>query len=272
MNPIRTSKGADGQVAGMQTLVRALQILRELSEHGTGLTLQELSDSLDIPLASVYRLLATMVAEGFVVRSPQDKRCFVGPAAQILGKAAQRDGKLLHLPPPALARVAVVAGGTAFLTELVSGHAICTAIAEGKRPVRLHARLGQEMPLHAAASARVLLVDYAADQLSMLLKASPMVAFQPGTPSSVEAVAERVRLLRARGYDMCEGELDRGVTAISIPVRGADGKVRQGITIAAAESRIRRPSTRDLVLSTLRDAAASLIAELVPAPGLAAGH
>jgi DNA-binding IclR family transcriptional regulator len=266
MNPTRASRGADGQVAGMQTLVRALRILRELSEHGTGLTLQELSDALDIPLASVYRLLATMVAEGFIVRSPQDKRCFVGPAAQLLGKAAQRDGRLIHLPPPALARVAVVAGGTAFLTELVGGRAICTAIAEGKRPASLHARLGREMPLHAAASARVLLVDYAADQLSLVLRASPMVAFQPSTPSSVEAVAERVQLVRTRGYDTCEGELDRGVTAISIPLRGADGKVRRGITVAAAESRIRRPSARDLILKTLRDAAASLIGELWVTP------
>jgi DNA-binding IclR family transcriptional regulator len=265
MNSTKPLKDNDGQAVGMQTLVRALRILRELSEHGTGLTLQEISNALDIPLASAYRLLTTMTMEGFVVRSPTDKRCFVGPAAKILGEAAQRDGRLLHLPPPALARVAVVAGGTAFLTELVGERAICTAIAEGKRPVSLHARLGVEMPLHAAASARVLLIDHAADQLSQLLKTRPLDAFQPSTPSSVDTVAARVERIKMRGYDMCEEELDSGVSAISIPVRAADGKVRHGVTVAAAASRIRRLSTRDFILNALRDAATSLVGEIAAA-------
>ena len=266
MNPTRVPIDLGGKVSGMQTLVRALRILRELSEPGAGLTLQELSDRLDIPPASVYRLLATMVGEGFIVRSPHDKRCFVGPAAQALGEAAGRDGKLRHLPPPALAQAAVVAGETAFLTELVDQRAICTAMASGRRPVRLHARLGGEMPFHAAASARALLVDLSVDQLRLLLRTSSMVAFQPSTPSSVDAVAERVQLVKARGYDTCEGELDRGVLAISMPVRGADGRVRQSVTIAAAESRMRRLRTRSLILNTLRDAAATLAGELATAP------
>ena len=258
-------QNADGRVTGMQTLVRALRILRELSEHDTGLTLQELSNVLSIPIASVYRLLATMVAEEFVVRSPHDKRCFVGPAAHTLGKAAQRDGKLFHMPPPALAKVAVVVGGTAFITELVAGRAICIAMAEGKRPVSISVQLGSELPLHARA--RVLLLDYTADQISLLLKTNRMFAFQPSMSSSVDAVVKRVQVIKAQGFDMCE--FDRRATGISIPVHGADGKVRQSITVVTAESRIRRPSTREFILNTLRDAAASLVCELKAAPGIA---
>jgi IclR family acetate operon transcriptional repressor len=267
--PTRMPEDVVGQ-KGMQTLARALRILNELSRHGGGMTLQELATSLDIPLASTYRLISVLTAEDFIARSPYTKRCFIGPAAARLGEGARRNDRLLHFPPAALANAAATARETAFITEMIDGRAVCVSIAAKRGPLQLFVRLGEEMPLHAAASARTLLVDHSDEQLRATLASLPMEAFRPRTPKSPEEVAARLEMVRSRGYDTCEDELDEAVVAISAPIRDVSGQVRWSVTIAAPKSRLDRRVAWDRSINVLRNAADALAREL-GRPGTAAG-
>ncbi|TMR20734.1 IclR family transcriptional regulator [Nonomuraea turkmeniaca] len=260
MIPVRQAAGEVGS-GRMQTLVRALRVLRLLSEDPAGMTLQEISDRLDIPLASTYRLLSTMVQEEFVVRTSRTRRYFAGPGALALGEAARREDRLRHTPPPLLAQAAITAGETAFVTELVDDRAICVAIAEGRRPLRLFVRLGQEMPLHAAAAARVLLVDREEDDVLELLGPS-LPRFTSDTLCSHQAVLDHLKEVRALGYDTCVGELDEGVRAVSSAIRDAEGQVRQSLTVAGPAQRMRHPANWNLVVKVVRETSAALSADL----------
>ncbi|GAB0105196.1 IclR family transcriptional regulator [Nocardia sp. JMUB6875] len=259
MIPTRVAESDAQKAAGMQTVVRALRILGELGRTRTGVTLQQLSEALDIPLASMHRLLAVMTSEGFVVRSPRNRRYFAGPAALTLSEAAHRESRLCHVPPGPLAQVAAVTGETAFITELIGDKAVCVSLAEGRRPMRLFVRLGQEMPLHAAASARTLLLDFPESEVRALLESTSLDRFTDGTPVTADEVLTHLAAIPTRGgYDMCRDELDRGVWAISAPIRNAHGDVRQSITVAAPELRLRRTETWDRAVRAVLDAAREL--------------
>ncbi|HET9081705.1 MAG TPA: IclR family transcriptional regulator [Trebonia sp.] len=261
MIPVRVAEDATGQ-KGMQTLVRALRILHELSRHSSGMGLQDLAINLDIPLASTHRLIGALASEGYIVRSPHTKRCFIGPAAEELGVAARRNQRLMHLPPAALARAATVAGETAFITEMIDGRAVCVSIVTRRGPFRLSARLGAEMPLHAAASARSLLVDHDEEELSATLGVRQLEVFRPRTPRSVQEVAARLEIIRSQGYDTCEDELDEAVVAVSAPIRDERGRVRWSVTIAAPKVRLRRKAAWGLSVAVLREAATELAHDL----------
>lgn len=259
MIPTRVAESDAQKTAGMQTVVRALRILEELGRTQTGVTLQQLSDALDIPLASMHRLLAVMTTEGFVVRSPRNRRYFAGPAALTLSEAAHRESRLCHIPSAPLAKVAAATGETAFITELIGDKAVCVSLAEGRRPMRLFVRLGQEMPLHAAASARTLLLDFPEADVRALLANTSLDRFTDGTPTTADDVLAHLATIPARGgYDMCRDELDRGVWAISAPIRDANADVRQSITVAAPELRLRRTEHWDRAVRAVLDAARAL--------------
>lgn len=251
----------------MKSVTRALHLLQAVSRSGTGVTLSELGEMLDIPLPSLHRLLAVLSDEGFVARSPATKRYLAGPNLREL-ESPGRGGHTSALvrPHPAMQKAAEVTGETVFLTELHGGRAVCVALVEGRHPLRLFVHIGKEMPLHAAASARTLLVDLPDDELVALFDSHPLTAFTDDTPSTSGQVLDHVRAIRERGYDICQDELDEDVWAFSVPVRDASGSVEASITLAAPLGRMLVEGRQDTARAAVLEAASVLSLSLGHTP------
>ncbi|MGW6054516.1 IclR family transcriptional regulator [Streptomyces sp. NPDC055189] len=246
----------------MQVVIRALQVLRALAPKSKGATLQELHDELGIPTGSLHRLLVTLGKEDFVTRSEVNRRYFLGPIARQLAEQNQHQSALLVTPHRAVVSAAETSGETVFLTELIGGKAVCVALSEGCHPLRLFVRIGQEMPLHAAASGRTLLAYRSEAETRALLARRELTKFTEETPVTVDDVLAHLAQVRARGYDVCDDELDRGVWAVSAPIFTSTGAVAASVTLAAAGSRMRDPLNRASAVQTVLTAARDLSAEL----------
>ncbi|HET6356868.1 IclR family transcriptional regulator [Streptomyces sp.] len=246
----------------MQVVVRALHVLRALAPKSKGATLQELHEELDIPVGSLHRLLATLAKEDFVTRSVVNRRYFLGPTARQLAEQNPHQSALLVTPHRAVVTAAEASGETVFLTELIGDRAVCVALSEGRHPLRLFVRIGQEMPLHAAASGRSLLAYRPEPDVRSLLTQRALTSFTAETPVTVDDVLTHLTLVRARGYDVCDDELDRGVWAVASPVFTSTGAVAASVTLAAAGSRMRDPLTRATAIQTVLTAARDLSTEL----------
>lgn len=244
----------------MQVVVRALTVMTTLAENPHGLTLPQLSEQLDIPLASVYRLIGTLESEGFAVRSPSTKRYSLGPAARRLGVAPDYTGYLVAPPEPLLA-LASATGETAFLTQLIDSRVVCIALVESPHPLRLFVRIGQEMPLHSAASARSILAFRDPVLVEALLTGAHGASAEDRVPGDVRAIVEHLDGVRAHGFDICENELDDDVWAVGAPVYGSTGRAEYSIAIAAAASRMRSPERRATAVLAVLEAARKLSAE-----------
>ncbi|MCU1640735.1 MAG: IclR family transcriptional regulator [Nocardia sp.] len=244
----------------MRSLKRALSVVSAISQSHIGLSLQDLATQLDVPAASMHRLLATLEDEEMVVRSPSNRRYFIGPSAMNFESASVRSRRLQQIPPGPLARAAIISGQTVFLTEMIELKAVCVALAPGRRAGILHVVLGREMPLHAASSARILLLDAADAQIVGLLDGMTPEPCAGPAPTSPQEVLSRVQLARRRGYDVCDNELDLGKWSVSAPVRDAMGRIRQGVTLVADSGRTRRQGTRENLIRLTRQAAAELSA------------
>ncbi|GAA3570897.1 IclR family transcriptional regulator [Streptomyces osmaniensis] len=246
----------------MQVVVRSLSVLRALAPKARGATMQELHEELGIPIGSLHRLLTTLMEADFITRSAVNRRYFLGPIARQLADQSRHHSALLVTPHRAVVTAAEASGETVFLTELIGDRAVCVALAEGRHPLRLFVRIGQEMPLHAAASGRSLLAHLSEPEVISLLARHELTAFTEETPTTVEAVLEHLVVVRDRGYDVCEDELDRGVWAVSAPVFTSTGAVAATVTFAAAGSRMQDPLARATAVQTVLTAARDLSSEL----------
>lgn len=250
----------------MQIVVRTLRVLRALADNPQGLTLQELSDELDIPVGSLHRLLAVLSEEEYVGRATSNRRYFLGPAVRELGASVRGAGSILSTPHPALTAAAQESGETVFITELIGERAICVALVEGRRPLRLFVTVGQEMPLHAAASARTVIAELGDEELRKVLSARELTAFTAETPTSIREVMAHLAMVRERGYDICADELDYNVWAVSAPIRRAGGEVFASVTLAAPTDRYRDDGARRTALALVTDAAAHIARDLGHTP------
>ncbi|GAB1818916.1 IclR family transcriptional regulator [Herbidospora sp. RD11066] len=245
----------------MHVVVRALNVLSHLAAYRQGLTLQQLHQQLDIPVATMHRLLATLEHEGYVSRSPTTKRYVLGPDALKLGHVEDYESFLIQ-PPAALVDAERKIGESVILTQLIDGRVVAVSIAGSKRPLRLFVRLGQEVPLHAAASARAILAYQDPVFAEALLASYPRASFTSGTVRELNRIIDHLALVRARGFDVCNNELDEGVWAVSAPVRsGLGGRVQTAVTVCAAWSRVEDPAVRATATRHVLDAAERLSRE-----------
>jgi IclR family acetate operon transcriptional repressor len=252
-----------GVAKPVEVVVRAVEVLNAVASARSGRTLQELHDELDIPLGSLHRILSTLSQSDYLRRSPVTKRYFLGRAARALGSGTGSASTRLIQPPSALVQAATETGETAFLTELVGDVPVCVSIVEAEHALRLFVRIGQEMPLHAAASSRAILAHMDESLARTLLaESAPLTGYTEGTPRDVEDVMRVLREVRSQGYAVCDNELDPNAWAVSAPIRDNMDRVTSSVTITAPGPRVAAPEARARATRAVLRAADALSAEL----------
>ena len=251
----------------MQVVVRALRVIQYLGTRTQGVTLGELSDHFGVAPATMHRLMAVLTEHEFAVRTGDSKQFSLGPAALSLAQATRH---VADVARPHMQDLSASTGETVFLTELVGRRAVCVALVDGTRPLRLFVRVGQELPLNAAASARVLLAFQGEAQIDELLEAHDLMRFGPGTPTTSAAIKAHLVEVVRQDYDLCDGELDANVVAVAAPIRGREGDVVASLTAACPSNRM-DPLARKRLISLVQDAAARISAGIGYSPPLRPG-
>lgn len=237
----------------MQAVTRAAAVLRALAASEGDLGVVEVAKITSLPLGSAHRMLGALEEERLVARSPRSGCFRIGAALyEIAVRGFERKGLALAAAEP-LARLRDEVGETAFVCQLVGDEVVCLAIAESDRPLRLFVRVGQVMPPHAAASARVVLAHQDPASVERILATHQLEAYTPTTPSAREDVMDHLKKVRALGYDICDDELDEGVWAVAAPILVPEESIQASVTVAAPVRRVasegRQHAAQEAVLS-----------------------
>jgi len=249
----------------MQLVIRTLAVLRHLADRPEGRSLMDIAGAVEAPLPTLHRLMTVLVAEEFVAKSPDTRRYTLGSGAVSLHRGMRR---LEEVARTHMGELSAATQETVFLTELVGYRAVCTGLVDGSRPLRLSVRVGQELPVHAAASARTLLAFLPAGDVEEVLSSHELTQFTDDTPHTISAVKRHLREVARRGFDVCDQELDLGVVAISAPVRSQTGRVIASLTLAAPKDRISALTRRRWIGQVLAaaDAVSTDLGHVPPGP------
>lgn len=220
----------------MNVVVRALNALTLIGESHTGISLTDASERLGYPLATTHRLLKVLSDEEFIRRDPVTLQYHQGRRLQRLSSVARRE-TLAVSAELNLKALSERFNETVMLTQLIDRRAVCVALFESRRPLHLSVKIGQAVPLHAAASARMLYSDFDDDSIRDLLKDHHFARLMPGTPANTAEVLTHIENIRAYGHDVCDNEFDFDIWASSAPVRDQTGAIVAAVTLIASQER-----------------------------------
>ncbi len=215
---------------GIQVLSRAIDILRLLHAHPSGLTQTEIGERLGLARSTSSRLLLSLEAEGFVVASGPRGRYRLGPELVRLAASARRQAWLdLH---PLLVELSSEIGETVDLSVLEGDRAVFVDQVAGGNRLRAVSAVGDSFPLHASANGKAFLAAMPEAEVKRIL-AGRLHQFTPSTLTTAAAVRTELEQIRSRGgvaVDLEEhslgvcavgavvGHLDHDLIAVSIPV------------------------------------------------------
>lgn len=249
---------SDRAIGGVQTVTRAVQVLKIIARHAHGgLRLTEIAALMDMPAPTAHRLLKGLVREGMLTRLAGAHRYVLGPLVFELGLAAAHQFNLNEVCAPILERLAQQTGDTAFLFVRSGNDAVCIGRVQGTYPIQTPVvPIGGRQPLGVNAGGLALLSCLPDEEVSHVLAA---VAPRLSVYGNLDADDIRRHCLRSRAqsYAWISNHAVPGISAVGLPILNAQGTAIAAITVATTQSRMTESRVAE-ILPMLKSAASSV--------------
>ena len=257
--------GEVGEVRGVKSADRTLDLLEELAGATTPLSLGELARALSIPKSSLHGLLRTLEHRQWVETDDSGLRFRLGVRALRLASshlAQDRDMQILH---EAMRQLCDRTGETVQLARLAGTEIVYLAQLPGRHPVRLVSAVGERLPAHATALGKALLAARADEDLQVLLE-PPLAALTENTLTDWPRLQAALAATREMGIAWDNEEASLGLTCAATVVPSA-GLPTHAISVSIPTFRLSEGARGDL-LQMLTALAESLRGRLgVTSPG-----
>ncbi|MGD9508163.1 MAG: IclR family transcriptional regulator C-terminal domain-containing protein [Geminicoccaceae bacterium] len=230
---------AEVDTAGrVQSISRALAILRALAESGDGMTLSDVAQMVGLPASTAHRLLTTLQQERFVRFDGTAHLWQVGVGAFIVGNAFARTRDAVAMARPYLRRLMEEGGETANLYLEQDGEAICMAQVECRQMMRAIARPGGRVKMHCSGAGKAMLGWTSDAELTRVVRQHGLTRFTERTLDTPTRLRRDLEQVRQRGYAVDDEEHAVGLRCVAAPVFDEHGQPVAALSLSGPGARI----------------------------------
>lgn len=223
----------------MKTIDKALFLLGFFSPEMPEYRLSDIARAAEMDKVTTMRILASLVAGGFVEQHPETKRYRLGTAVLRLARIREASFPVIAVLQPILEKLTDTVGESTHAC-LFSGKDMTTiAVAEPHRSTRVFVDPSQPLPVHATASGQVFLA-YSQEAVvnDVLRRLSFQKAYTGETIRSEDELRRRIHEIRKNGCAVAGGSFEGDVTGIAAPIFDWHGNIQATISAACVSSRM----------------------------------
>lgn len=213
----------------VEALAKGIAILECFDATHPEMTLSEVARTVGLTPAAARRSLITLQALGYVGQI--GRRFHLKPKVMTLGSTLYFSAGIGDILQPDLRELVQQFGDASSIATLDGESVIYIAHNSVQRARRAAATIGARYPAFATSLGRVLLAGLPEVQLERYFAKLEPVALTSKTVTDIAELRRLIAAVREDGYSTTVDQLDYGITAIGVPIRGPDGR-----TVAALNS------------------------------------
>jgi IclR family pca regulon transcriptional regulator len=217
-------------------LARGLSVIQVFGREHAELTLSEVAQRAALSPATARRCLRTLQRLGYVGQA--GNRFCLRPKILSLGSSWLDAARVEEVIVPLLREVVSETGDSSSVAILDGDEVLYVANFSAKRLVRLTAGVGARFPAYAVSMGRVLLAALPAESLDAYLARLDPEPLTPQTVTDKAALRAIIDAVRRDGCVAVKDELEDGLGAVAVPVRGKDGRVLASLNCSAFSPRL----------------------------------
>lgn len=221
------------------SLERALRILEFLASHATPWGVSDIARELKLPKNSVFRILVTLHAHGYVERDDGEKTYCLGRKLLSLGYAAIDEATLVEKSLDAMRRLRDQTRETVLLGTLIDNRGTVLEQVPSPEPVKFLINVGHCFPLHTAAPGKAMLAFLSPEEREAILQTMPFTRFNDRTITDKERFRRELDDVRAKGYAVDRGEEIDSLHCIAAPVFNHRGYPLASVWVTGPSFRLR---------------------------------
>lgn len=238
MGRLQTRRGNRRPDAVATTIGGGLRVLGLFNHLAPEWTIRDIAARLDLPYSTAYRYVASLEAEGYLVRHERSGTFRIGlPLIELAGVALnQLEVRVQGLS--LLDQLADATGLNANLAVLYQGDTFHIAYAVRSTVPRMYTALGRRAVAHCTALGKAMLADLPFAAVRQLIET---YGWRPYTAKSIQSFPELEQALaevRERGYAVDRGERAPQTRCVAAPVRDRTGRVVAAISVSGSTDRI----------------------------------
>lgn len=239
-----------------------LQILVLLARQVEPVPAATVAAALRLPRSTTYRLLGSLVDQGFVSYLPEEKRYGLGVVTFELGSSYSRQMPLRRIAQPVLTRLVTATKENAHLAVLHGADVYYVIEQRAPRRRALVTDVGVRLPATLTASGLAILSTLSAAQVHAVYPDRGSLVERdgrgPATPAELRGLLAGVR---ERGYAVEDGQVTPGFASVGVPVLDRTGYPVAGVSVTFEAERA-DADRRARLVTEVRRAAGTLTRRL----------
>lgn len=237
----------------VQSIQRAIAILRSFTEAEPELGITTLSKRLGLHKSTVFRLLATLEQEGLISQNPETEKYRLGVGLVSLAGVALGRLNVRGAAQPHMNALADLSQETVNLTILDGKECVNIERIASPKPIQYVGWIGRRTPPHATASGQVLLAALPPEQRDQILPAS-LTQYTPKTIAERPILETRLFHICQQGYAIVHEEFEAEFSAIAAPIFNHLGQTIASLSISGPTYRLGPGKIEALVESVTQSA------------------
>lgn len=251
-----------GRANNMQSLHRAMAILKIVVSSTQGMTLTAVSKAAGLSLSTTHRIANALVEDLMLSYRDSEKIYVPGSEMYRLGRDVSRFFNVVQIARPFLVELAKVTEDAVFLLIPEGDEIVCVERIVGSYPIKAMALdVGGRRPLGVGGSAAALLGVLSDSEVDRVVRDNRRQREEISPATSDADLHNLVAQVRSTGYGVTYGRVVPGVGAVSVCIFDSLGHAIASISISAVQERLEGERLK-WVVSHMKSTATSIAAQL----------
>lgn len=242
----------------VQSLARGLAVLKAFGPGRETLTIAEASVATGLTRAGARRVLLTLRSLGYVTATDRDFA--LSPKVLELGYAYLSSRPIWSAARPILQSLADELNETVSVGVLDDTEVVYVLRVQSSRMIHFGIAAGTRLPAHVSSMGRMLLALLPDIRLDDYMLRTTFRRYTKYTIADPRTLRARVDEIRRQGWAYVNGEIEEGVSGVSVPIRDQAGTLLGALNLSTNSERTSSQEVRGLIVPRLLLASAAISA------------
>jgi IclR family KDG regulon transcriptional repressor len=241
---------------------RIFDILDCFTFNTKELSLSEIASKTGLHKTTVKRLIANLLARGYLRQVPSSRRYQLGLRLFELGGIVFSSFSLRRAAASYITHLRNETGATVLLGVLMESQLVYIDRRGGRGTIYLTSEIGWRRPPHFGMLGMVLMSHLDPEEVDSILEQFPLQSYTPYAITDKDLFRLRLEKIRSQGYVLESEEAIEGTIGVAAPIRDYSRKVIGALGIAMFQKRSNQRRDIDSFVRMVKKACDDISADL----------